>query len=109
MSSLETLVYQELRAINHYFYLQYDLYFWQTADKVEVDFILYGPKGIIAIEVKRSSRVDVKDLRGLALFGKDYPEAKRFVFYGGKRREYLEGVQYIPIEEALMTLSEILM
>lgn len=73
-----------------------------------MDFVLYEPKGILAIEVKRRSRVDVKDLKGLLLFQKDYPEAKCFVFYGGKRKEYIEGIQYIPVDEALVSLPEIL-
>jgi predicted AAA+ superfamily ATPase len=107
-AACETLVYQEIQAINHYFNFQYQLYFWRTVDKIEVDFILYGPKGIIAIEVKRSDKIDQKDLRGLKAFGEDYPEAKLFLFYGGKKREYIGNIQLIPLEEALLSLPELL-
>lgn len=106
--ALETLVYQELQAINHYFNFQYQIYFWRTSDQVEVDFVLYGPQGILAIEVKRSEKVDSKDLKGLRLFAEDYPEAKLFLFYGGKRKEFIDNIQIIPLEEALPSLVDIL-
>jgi predicted AAA+ superfamily ATPase len=107
-AGFETLAYQELQAINSYFNFQYQLYFWRTVDKVEVDFVLYGPKGIIGIEIKRTDRIDSNDLRGLRLFGEDYPEARRFIFYGGKKREYIDNIQIIPMNEALLTLPQIL-
>ena len=106
--AFETLVYQELQAINHYFNFQYQLYFWRTVDQLEVDFVLYGPKGVIGIEVKRASTIDPKDLRGLKAFGEDYPEAKLFLFYGGTRREFIGNIQLIPLEEALPSLPDIL-
>ncbi len=107
-AAYETLVYQEIQAINHYFNLQYQLYFWRTVDQVEVDFVLYGPKGIIGIEVKRSDSINSKDLKGLRAFKEDYPEAKLFLFHGGTRREYIENIQLIPIREALLSLPELL-
>jgi len=106
--AFETLVYQELQAINHYFNFQYQLYFWRTVDQLEVDFVLYGPKGIIGIEVKRSATIDSKDLKGLKAFGEDYPEAKLFLFYGGKRKEFVGKIELIPLEQALPSLPDIL-
>ena len=64
-SAMETLIFQELRATNDYLKCNYQLYFWRTKNGLEVDFILYGPKGLIAIEVKRSARVHPKTLRCL--------------------------------------------
>ena len=107
-AACETLVYQELQAINHYYNYEYELYFWRTVDKIEVDFILYGPRGLIGIEVKRSDTINLHDLRGLKAFGEDYPEAKLFLFYGGKRREYIGNIQLIPLDEALSALPEII-
>ena len=71
--ALESLVFQELQAINHYFGCGYELYFWKTVDKLEIDFILYGPKGLLAIEVKRSKKIDSDDLKALKTFQVDYP------------------------------------
>jgi hypothetical protein len=36
----------------------------QNKNGLEVDFILYGPEGLIAIEVKRSAHVRTKKLTG---------------------------------------------
>lgn len=107
-ASLESLVFQELQAINSYFEFKYELYFWRTVDKLEIDFILYGPKGLIAIEVKRSKKVYLDDLKALKAFSADYPIAKLYLFYGGNERLYFNDIEAIPIAEALQTLPAIL-
>lgn len=107
-AALESLVYQEIRAVNEYFNLQYDLFFWRTSYHTEVDFVLYGAKGFLAIEVKRSRTIQKKDLSGLKAFLSDYPQAKGFVFYGGKEHLYFDNIQAIPFDEALKTLPVIL-
>lgn len=63
--ALETLVLQELRAINDYLAFDYQIYYWRTKNKLEVDFILYGLKGLLAIEVKRSAHIQLKGTRAL--------------------------------------------
>ncbi len=69
--------------MNDYLSLGYRLYYWRTATQHEVDFVLYGPKGLIAIEVKRSSRVvGPKQLGGIKAFLREYQGAKTFVLYG---------------------------
>lgn len=105
---LESLVYQELRAINHYLNLKYDLFFWRTVDQVEVDFVLYGPKGILAIEVKRSEKVSSQDLKGLLAFQEEYPEAKLFLFYGGTKKQFEGKIEILPITHALLSLDKLL-
>lgn len=105
---LETLCFQELSAINDYFDYQYDLYYWRTSNGLEVDFILYGPKGLMAFEVKRSSRLSKKDLNGLKMFHNDFPEAKLYLLYGGSREEYENGIQILSVEKALKELPDIL-
>lgn len=105
---LETLCYQELSAINDYYKYGYDLYYWRTGNGVEVDFILYGSRGLLAFEIKRSNRFSTKDLRGLKLFSSDYPEAKLYFLYGGSREQYENNVTIIPIEKALKILPAIL-
>lgn len=51
------------------------LYFLRKRTKVEVDFIVYGPKGSWAIEVKRSSQFSPKDVKPLNTFMEEYPKA----------------------------------
>lgn len=106
--ALETLVFQELRAVNDYLRLGYSLHYWRTADGREVDFVLYGEKGIRAFEVTRAARLRSSDLSGLRAFLKDYPMAKAYFFYGGDRRRREGPVDLIPIQEALPRLPELL-
>jgi hypothetical protein len=54
---METLVLQELRAVNDNAEHGFDLFFWRTKHGLEVDFVLYGEKGLLAIEVKRGGGV----------------------------------------------------
>ncbi len=106
--SLETLCFQELKAINDYYNFQYELYYWRTNNGVEVDFILYGSKGIIAFEIKRSSRLTKKDLKGLKAFKINFPEARLYLLYGGKREEFEGEINILPVVKALRDLPDIL-
>jgi predicted AAA+ superfamily ATPase len=106
--ALETLVLQELRATNDYMGYDYQIYFWRTKNNLEIDFILYGPNGLLAIEIKRSSHIQYKETRALREFKKDYPPAQCYVFYGGPVTIYEEQVTLIPIREALQALPRLL-
>jgi uncharacterized protein len=106
--ALESLVFQELKAINSYLELDYTLYYWRTSTQLEVDFILYGEKGIKAFEVKLSDRVRPEDLTGLKAFLEDYPMAKGYLLYGGSKAYSIENIQIIPVEEALKKLPSLL-
>ena len=66
--ALETLILQELIALNEYYELGCKIYYWRTVNGQEVDFVLYGPKNFLAIEVKRSKSVNSTDLKSLKLF-----------------------------------------
>ncbi|WP_198262658.1 ATP-binding protein [sulfur-oxidizing endosymbiont of Gigantopelta aegis] len=107
-AALETLFLQELRAINAYHKLAYEIYYWRTADQVEVGFVLYGERGLLAFEVKRKSKYSRNDLKGLKAFIKDYPMVKAYLIYGGKDSFYEGEITVLPMEKALMTLPEIL-
>lgn len=107
-AALETLVFQELRALNEYYGLNVDLRYWRTSSGAEVDFVLYGGKTFAAIEVKRTRRVKGSDLSGLKLFKKDYPQAKAFLACGVERREYADGIEIWPVAEFLKNLPGLL-
>ncbi|HSW28416.1 MAG TPA: DUF4143 domain-containing protein [Longimicrobiales bacterium] len=99
-AALEGIVHQHLSAWasaagDH------SLFFWRTRTGLEVDFVLYGPREFVAVEVKRHSTLRSKELNGLRAFGSDYPEAKRFVLFGGRRPEEVEGIRVLPVAEAL--------
>lgn len=107
-AALETLLYQHLVALNEYFNLGYQIYYWKTRAKEEVDFVLYGERGILAFEVKRSENIRSKDLKSLKAFVEDYPQAKPFLVYGGRTRQYIDGITLIPYEEGLKELKGLL-
>ena len=104
----ETLVYQELIACNQYCNYEYSIYFWKTLQGYEVDFVLYGPKKLLAIEVKQSTRVNINDLKGLRAFASEYPEAKAYLFYGGDNVYYEDNITILPLTNALSELPTIL-
>lgn len=104
--SLETLVCQQLTAVNDLLRLEYTLYYFRTAEGVEVDFVLYGKRGIKAIEVKASERFQENMLAGLKRFQADYPEAELFLLYGGNRKMYVEDVTVLPVQKACATMDE---
>lgn len=93
--ALETLYLQELKALNDSLQWGYNFYYWRTSEGHEVDFVLYGPRGFYAIEIKRSERWGENDLRGLRAFSKDYPVAKLYFVCGTKRKEHIEKITII--------------
>ena len=107
-AACETLLFQELMAVNHYLDLGYSMYYWRTSNNYEVDFVLYGEKGIKAFEVKRSSRISKSMLTGLNSFIRDYPMAKAYFIYGGDRYMRQQGIEIFPFAHALKNLAAIL-
>ena len=106
--AVETLFLQELCAINSYLRLGYNIFYWRTSNNIEVDFVLYGNKGIKVFEVKRTGKVFSSMTKGLKAFLKDYPKAKAYFIYGGERRLRNGSIEIFPIKDALMKLPAIL-
>jgi predicted AAA+ superfamily ATPase len=106
--AIETLVLQELRATNDNHDLGYRLSYWRTRDGKEVDFVLYGERGLVAIEVKRSGVFRESDLRELRLFAADYPVARCVLLYGGARAYVVDGIRVLPLAKALRELPALL-
>jgi predicted AAA+ superfamily ATPase len=105
-AAVEGLVAQHLRAWIDYYYPDHALYFWRTKAKLEVDFIIYGPRVFAAIEVKASRQISHKDTRGLREFKKDYPQARTIMLYGGELPYYEGEVLVMPCEDFLSRLKE---
>lgn len=107
-AALETLVFQELKAANANLGLGYKMYYWRTANDIEVDFVLYGNRGIRAFEVKRAARISGSLFKGLKSFLDDYPMAKAYFVYGGNRQMSEGKITVLPLAEMLTHLAEIL-
>ncbi len=107
-AALETLLLQEITALNDYFGLDLTIYYWKTSLGAEVDFVIYGKNTFIAIEVKRSHRVKNDLMTGLKLFKADYPQAKCFLACGVDSKEYHNGIEVRPFEEFIVNLPVVL-
>jgi len=106
--ALETLFLQHLRAMNDYYHLGYELYFWKTKSQLEVDFILYGEKGLLAFDIKNNTRLNTKDFKGLKAFKADYPMATCYMIYRGDKLYCEHDIHVIPMQAALFDLPAIL-
>ncbi len=106
--AVETLVLENVIAVNDALSLGYQVHYWRTSDGTEVDFVLYGNRGCLAIEVKRGRRVSPADVAGLRSFLRDYPKARAILVYGGDRRLSVSGVDIRPLADFLQRLPDIL-
>ena len=104
--ALETLFLQQARAMNDYKDLGYRLHYWRTANGDEVDFVLYGERGLRAFEVKMTDNVRPDDLRALLRFREDFPEAKIHLLYLGKRRWHDRGIEVLPFFDCVSKLDQ---
>lgn len=100
-AALEGLVAQHLRAWIDYSDADARLHFWRTRSGNEVDFVVYGKGVFCAIEVKNHAKIHDADLRGLAAFGEDFPQAQRLLVYRGAERRRVDGVLCLPCAEFL--------
>lgn len=105
-AALETLFLQEARALNDYRELGYRIHYWRTAAGDEVDFVLYGERGLVAFEVKMTETVRSDDFRGLLRFREDYPAAKLRLLHLGTRRWHERSIEVIPFAECVASLDQ---
>lgn len=103
--AMEGLVAQHLRSWVLAQNQPHSLSFWRTQTKLEVDFIIYGPRGFWAIEVKRSPNLGPDDVRALSAFKEEYPEATCIFVIPGKRIESYRGFSVVPMEEFLLGIT----
>lgn len=106
--AFETLFLQHLRAIIDYYNIDLSIYFWRTTTGLEIDFILYGEKGLFAFELKSKKYIERKDFSTLHAFKKDYPIATCYLIYGGDHAEKHGEITALPLQQALFKLPELL-
>lgn len=103
-AAIETLVFSHLKASNDLLALKYDISYWHTKNHFEVDFVLYGERGLFGIEVKAASVIREKDLAGLREFKEDYPKSKLIFLYGGPTKK-LGDIYAVNVEEFLLNIK----
>lgn len=107
-AALETLVLQNLSACIDNHRLGYKVHYWRTTAGNEVDFVLYGDEGLMALEVKRSRSASARDVSSLKAFKEDYPSASAVLLYGGTERLQMGPVTVLPVAYALAHMDELL-
>jgi predicted AAA+ superfamily ATPase len=107
-AAFETLLFQELNALNDALGLEYKIFYWKTSTGLEVDFVLYGKRGVRAFEIKRIGKPSLSAFKGLKAFLADYPSSRAYFIYGGERRMREGKIEIIPIKQALKELSSLL-
>ncbi|MDQ1335255.1 MAG: uncharacterized protein QG552_2205 [Thermodesulfobacteriota bacterium] len=105
--AIETLVLQELLALNAYLRRRCSIGYWRSTGGAEVDFILYGEDTFTAIEVTGASRVREGDVAGLKAFLKEYPDAEAFLLYAGDETYYEDRIHFLPLTDFFRDAADI--
>lgn len=95
---METLVLGELRAYLAYTKRDYPLHYWRTYDGAEVDVLLETPTGLVALEIKASTRWERRFNRGLRRLAEALgpPHPTCYGIYAGARRARWDDVEVLP-------------
>jgi predicted AAA+ superfamily ATPase len=92
--ALEHFILMELVAHRSHSELDYEINFWRTKTGLEVDFVLAG--GEIAIEVKGTSRMDSRDLKGLNAFAEEFSPKHAIAVCTEKQERVIGPVRVMP-------------
>lgn len=102
---LEHLIGLELRRREGTIWPELRVQHFRTRRGAEVDFIVSAGREIWAIEVKASRHVDRRDLKGIDGFAdRVRTVTRRIVVFMGARRQRLDGVEALPVEDFLREL-----
>ncbi len=98
----EHFIFHELNSYQKVNRFDWELEFWRTHVKDEVDFILGG--GEVAIEVKASSQIKKEHLKGLLKFKENHSAKKLITVCQSVKKETLEGVEIYPWQQFIEDL-----
>lgn len=85
--------------------LDFRISVYRTEAGAEVDFIVECGKETFAVEVKASRTINTSDFRGLKSFSEFYGKKhQRIVIYFGTGKQEVDGIQILPIAEALKVI-----
>ena len=104
--ALENYIFLELKAYQELNKKRYEISYWRTKNGYEVDFVI--GKAMVAIEVKISSIINLKEIKGIIEFSKEYkPNYSIVVSLESNKRIIKNGEQEIiiyPVEKFLLDL-----
>lgn len=89
--AMEHFIFTELLAYKDYTEKPFDLFYWRSTSKFEVDFIIQlKNKKLIGVEVKSSGSIDKDDLKGFKAFEEDFKLEKKIVVCNEKSQRIIE-------------------
>lgn len=104
--ALENYIFLELVAYRELNKKRYDISYWRTKTGLEVDFVI--GKGEVAIEVKISSMVQTKEIRGIVEFTNEYNPTHSIVVCMEESKRIIESrnqqITIYPVQEFLSDL-----
>jgi predicted AAA+ superfamily ATPase len=93
-NAFEHFIYNELNAHSSYSGKDYPIYYWRTASQIEIDFVLGNHD--VAIEVKATSNVQSRHLKGLKSFSEEYAVTQLVLVCNEPLPRISEGVRILP-------------
>ncbi|MDR2679289.1 MAG: AAA family ATPase [Tannerella sp.] len=100
--SFEHFIYEEIYAHSRYSDLNYPLAYWRTASQLEIDFVLGDHE--VAVEVKATSEVRHRHLKGLKAFAEEYPVKKSIIVSNDPYPRMVDEVLILPWQIFLQQL-----
>lgn len=100
--AFEHFVIQELIACIGYSDSEDSLSYWRTSGGVEVDAVLGDAR--VAIEIKSTTEVQSRHLKGLKTFAEEHPQARLIIVSLDPAPRVSDGVEVMPIEYFLKKL-----
>lgn len=73
--AFEQMVVQEIVAWQHYTHREERICYWHTYTDIEVDLVIGDAR--VAVEIKSTEEVQKRHLKGLKVFGEEYPKSRR--------------------------------
>lgn len=98
-SAFEHFIYLELLAHSHYSGLNYPIYYWRTASKIEIDFVLGDHE--ISIEVKSTTNANPRHTKGLDSFSDEYTVKKQILVTNDSFPRQMGNTLVLPWKEFL--------
>ncbi len=98
-SAFEHFIYLELLAHSHYSGLNYPIYYWRTASKIEIDFVLGDHE--VSIEVKSTTNANPRHSRGLDRFREEYTVKKQILVTNDTYPRQMGNTLVLPWKEFL--------
>lgn len=94
----EQFIIVQLLALNSYYRLNLEFFFWRTSEGIEIDLVLTRAKQpVFAIEIKSSTNLRNEDAYGLREFKIEYPEVDAYILSPIDRPRLLDGdIQVLP-------------